>query len=550
MLFNFWKAAERPLIQAAAAGFAILLSLPASALEVTGGFSGWWGQPEQQNHGAIIAISRLPSGEKTAAVYWAHYNAGTPTWLIAQGTIEGDRIMAQVYEFDGISFMQPQSPEKNDFGEAVGTMEVRFSDCLNGRIMFDTDTVGAGEFPIGRLTDQPGAVCSGGISDDFRSDHMPREFVIALESTGVFPGARGEIEFEMRPGRADFAIGVENLPEGEYELHVGGEPRGAIEVFASDDGTAGRLGFRSPAVPGTMLLDFDPRERMIEVLAGGQVVLGAATPEQGNFMGRGPAPFEGPEDGRFETEIQLLNDGVYPDGSATARLEMLGPSAPGVPMMEFDIEVQNIPVGSYPVRVMGLERGQIEVTEIGAGQTHGEIEFRFPDAPGAMHFDFDPRGAMIEILEGATRLFSAEFPDSGTDGGFGMGMGPGMGSGMGPGMGPGMGSGVAFAEIGIELDNAGVHPAGTAEAYYEQHPMREIFRVRVTNVPEGAYELFVGGVNRGVIDVVSTPRGARGAIGFGNPPAFNELTLDFDPRGENVEIRRDGDVIFTGDFPI
>lgn len=535
--------------RAAVAGIAVSLSLTSSALEVTGGFSGWWGQPEQQNHGAIIAISRLPSGEKTAAVYWAHYNAGAPTWLIAQGTIEGDRIMAQVYEFDGISFMQPQSPE-GDFGEAVGTMEVRFSDCLNGRIIFDTDTVGAGEFPIGRLTDQPGAVCSGGISDDFRSDHMPREFVIALEPTGVFPDARGVVEFEMRPGRADFAIGVENLPEGDYELHVGGEPRGAVEVFANDDGTAGHLGFRSPAVPGTILLDFDPRDRMIEVLAGSEVVLAASTPEQGHFMGRGPVPFEGPDYGRFETEIQLFNDGVYPDGSATARLEMLGPSAPGVPMMEFNIEVLNIPVGSYPVRVMGLERGQIEVTEIGAGETHGEVEFRFPDAPGAMHFDFDPRGAMIEILEGAIHLFSAEFPDSGTDGGFGMGMGPGMGHGMGPGMGPGMDPGVWFAEIAIELDNAGVHPAGTAEAYYEQHPMREVFRVRVADVPESIYELFVGGVERGVIEVVSGPPGTHGVIGFGNPPALTEQTLEFDPRGENMEIRRNGEVIFTAEFPI
>ncbi|RFF26967.1 MULTISPECIES: hypothetical protein [unclassified Wenzhouxiangella] len=521
------------------------LSLPASALEVTGSFSGWWDQPEQQNHGAIITISRLPSGKKIAAVYWAHFDdGGEPTWMVGQGEIEGDRIRAQVYEFDGISFMQQHSPA-GDFGEVVGTMDVQFTDCLNGRVMFDTDTVGAGEFPIGRLTDQPGVACSGGISDDFRPDHMPREFVAALEPTDAFPDARGEIEFKMRPGRAEFGVQVGHLPEGEYELRIGGEPRGAIEVFASDDGTAGRIGFRSPAVPGTGLLDFDPRDRMIEVVANGELVLAALAPEQGNFMGRGPAPFQGPDDGRFETEIQLASDGVYPDGSATARLEMLGHSTRGQPAMEFDIEVRNIPSGSYPVLVMGVERGQVEVNEIGAGQTRGELEFRFPDAAGMMHFDFDPRGSIIEIMEGATRLFSAEFPDSGTDGGFGMG----MGSGMGPGMGHGMDSGVTFAEIGIELDNAGVHPAGTAEAYYEQHPMREIFRVRVANVPDGTYELFVGGTEQGVIEVASAPRGSHGVIRFGEPPAFNEQTLDFDPRGERIEIRRDGEVIFTGDFP-
>ena len=29
-----------------------------------------------------------------------------------------------------------------------------------------------------------------------------------------------------------------------------------------------------------------------------------------------------------------------------------------------------------------------------------------------------------------------------------------------------------------------------------------------------------------------------------------EMVLDFDPRGEIVEIRRDGEVIFTGELPI
>tara|TARA_Y100001933_G_scaffold263698_1_gene326218 strand:+ start:567 stop:2228 length:1662 start_codon:yes stop_codon:yes gene_type:complete len=553
MFSNFWRAAERPLVQAAAAGFAILMALPASALEVTGSFSGWWGQPEQQNHGAIIAISRLPSGEKTAAVYWAHYNAGTPTWLIAQGPIDGDRIMAQVYEFDGISFMQPQSPE-GDFGEAVGTMEVRFSDCINGRIMFDTDTVGAGEFPIARLSNQPGVACSGGISDDFAPDHMAREFVVALEPTGVVPGARGQVEFEMRPGRGGFNVDVENLPEGGYELRVGGEPRGTFEVFVTDDGTAGHLDFRSPSEPGTMLLDFDPRDRMIEVLSGNEVVLAAATPVEGHFMGRGIAPFEGPDHGRFETEIQLLNDGVYPDGSAEARMEMLGTSGAGEPMMEFDIQVRNIPVGSYSVRIGGEERGLIEVTEIGNGQTHGEIEFQFPDEVGAMHLEFDPRGAMIEILDGIARLFAAEFPSAGSDGGFGMGMGGGMGHGGGMGPGDdehsGTAPGVDFAGIAIELDNLGVHAAGSAEAVYEQHSMRTVFRVHVENVPAGLYDLFVGGAQFGAIDVVSTAQGNRGSLWFGDPAMFNEMVLDFDPRGEIVEIRRDGEVIFTGELPI
>jgi hypothetical protein len=120
---------------------------------------------------------------------------------------------------------------------------------------------------------------------------------------------------------------------------------------------------------------------------------------------------------------------------------------------------------------------------------------------------------------------------------------------MGPGMGHGPVSGVDFAGIDVELANAGVYPAASAEAEYEQHPMRVVFRVNVENAPTGAYPLLVGGIQRGVIDVISSPRGNHGTIGFGDPPAFNEFTLDFDPRGETIEIRRDGQVIFEADFP-
>jgi len=36
----------------------------ASAMEVTGGFTGWWDQPAQQNHGVILVVSELPDGAK------------------------------------------------------------------------------------------------------------------------------------------------------------------------------------------------------------------------------------------------------------------------------------------------------------------------------------------------------------------------------------------------------------------------------------------------------------------------------------------------------
>ena len=141
---------------------------PAMALEVTGSFTGWWDQPDQQNHGVIVSISQLPNGEKTGVLYWANYDEeGNPSWLIAQGGIQGDTINADLYQVDGVTFMQPRDPDA-DPAEPVGTMQVQFSNCSEGDVSFETPTVivGTGSFRISRITNQPGTNCSGGIGDD------------------------------------------------------------------------------------------------------------------------------------------------------------------------------------------------------------------------------------------------------------------------------------------------------------------------------------------------------------------------------------------------
>ncbi|MDT8449095.1 MAG: hypothetical protein RQ847_02875 [Wenzhouxiangellaceae bacterium] len=389
-----------------------LVTAPAHAIEVTGSFTGWWGQPDQQNHGVIIAVSRLPSGEKTGVLYWAHFDdMGNPSWLIAQGDIEADTIMAEVFRFDGITFMQTEDENAN-FGEAIGTMEVQFESCLEGNVEFTTDdpVVGAGEFRIERLTNQPGAVCSGGIGDDFSLDGLPEGFEIMLAPTGVIPGASGKAEFKASPGRAEFEVEINDVPAGEYELQVGGITRGLITVADTSTGD-GEIEFRSPVADADALLDFDPRDQIIDVLLDGEVVLTALTPEHGDFPGNGPPPFDVPASSSVDIELDLTNEGVYPDGSASAEFHMAGNR------VEFEIGVENIPVGAYPVFIGGIKRGDVVVTEDDdeTGETEGELEFRFPSG-GPDRFDFDPRGESIEILEGSTLLFSGDFPEGESEG--------------------------------------------------------------------------------------------------------------------------------------
>ncbi len=382
-----------------------LMASSASAQMVTGGFTGWWAQPDQQNHGLIIAISRLPSGERTGVIYWAHFDEqGNPAWLIAQGDLDDDSIDAAVFEVEGVTFMQP-AEEGSNFGEQVGTMEVSFEDCLTGQVVFETSTVGSGEFRIERLTDQPGAVCSGGIGDDQEPGTGLEEFDIDLVSTGVHVGAEGEAEFEIRPGKAEFEVEIEDLPAGEYELQVGEITRGTITVIEDGEGeTEGEIEFRSPESDDTLLLDFDPRGQIIDVLDDGVIVLTNMAPKDGVAPGQNDAPPFG--DG--EIEVDFNNDGVYPNGEAEAEFEQ------GSDEVEFEIEIENIPEGSYTVLVDGIERGQILVTADDES-TEGELEFRFPQQTGTLLLDFDPRGKLVEIFEGDVPIFHVDFPVTGGD---------------------------------------------------------------------------------------------------------------------------------------
>lgn len=509
-----------------------LISSQALALEVTGGFTGWWGQPDQQNHGVIVSISQLHSGEKTAVLYWANYDEqGKPSWLFAQGDVQGSTIQADLYQFDGITFMQPEDPNFEG-GEIIGTMDIAFNDCSSGDVDFQTinEIVGTGGFRIQRLTNQPGAGCSGGIGDDVDPGTALEEFNIDLFSTGVISGAEGEAEFEIQPGKAEFEVEIEDVPVGEYELQVGEITRGTIVVTEDDDGdTEGEIEFRSPARSGGLLLDFDPRGQNIDVLRGGVIILTSVAPDSGTTPGQGDAPTFGDS----EIEVDLINDGVYPAAEGEAELEIESDE------VNFEVEIEDVPVGSYALLVGGIERGQIQVVQDDDG-TEGEIEFRFPPSPGKLLLDFDPRGKPVEVFEGSTRIFHVDFPLSGgsddDDGGNDGGNDDGN---------------TSEVEIEIELTNTGVFPAASGEAEFEidEDGERE-FEVEIKDLPVGGYELAVGGVQRGTIQVVADDDGNKGEIEFSNPvDDDDDLLLDFDPRGQLIEIFDGETLIFTANFP-
>ncbi|NKI36605.1 hypothetical protein HFP89_15645 [Wenzhouxiangella sp. XN79A] len=525
---------------AASIGLALTaLTAPALAVEVTGSFSGWWDQPSQQNHGMIVTIAGALTGVKTGAIYWAIYDTeGNPTWLFAQGDILGDTIDARVYEVTGVNFGDPAGTNPDPVNE-IGTMQVRFTNCTTGQVDYDVNgtgtnskvIVGTGGFTIKRITNQPGAPCSGGIGDDVPRGTVPETFDIALVPTGVIPGASGDADFELRPGEVEFDVEIEDLPVGSYELRIGGVTRGTIEVVDTASGPEGELEFGSPPDADELLLDFDPRGQDIDVLDNGVIILTNVAPDVGDPPGTGTGGTP-PAFGNSEISIDLANLGVYPGGEAEADFDQESDE------VEFDVEVEDVPVGSYTLFVGGIERGTIQVVVQDDGDTEGEIEFRYPVEAGKLPLDFDPRGETVEIAEGATTLFSSVFPidgppddDDDDDGGDG-------------------GDGGIESEIREDLTNTGVYPAGSGEARWEEDDGEIDFDVEIEDVPVGGYTLRVGGVERGTIQVSDTGDGIEGEIEFGDPvDEVGELPLDFDPRGQLIEVLEGETVIFTLDFP-
>jgi hypothetical protein len=546
---------------AASIGLALTtLTAPALAVEVTGSFSGWWDQPAQQNHGMIVTIAGALTGVKTGAIYWAIYDTeGNPSWLLAQGDIIGDTIDARVYSVTGVNFGDPVGTVPDPVDE-VGTMQVRFTNCTTGQVDYDINPanpnskviVGTGGFTIKRITNQPGAPCSGGIGDDLPPGTVPESFDIALLPTGVIPGASGDADLDLDGTEVEFDVEIEDVPVGSYELQVGGVTRGTIEVVNTPSGPEGEIEFGSPPDPDELLLDFDPRGQTIDVLDNGVIVLTNVAPDIGNPPGTGtggnPPPF-----GNSEISIDLTNLGVYPGAEADADFDQDNDE------VEFEVEVEDVPVGSYTLIVGGIERGTINVVQQEGNDTEGSIEFRYPVAAGKLPLDFDPRGETIEIAELGTVLFSDTFPTEGTgdgddddgDGGGDDDGGDDDGGGDdGDGDdGDGDGGGIE-GEIREDLNNTGIYPAGSGEARWESETDDTEFDVEIEDVPVGSYTLRVGGVDRGTIQVTDTGDGIEGEIEFGNPTDdAGELPLDFDPRGALIEVLEGETVIFNLDFP-
>jgi hypothetical protein len=94
--------------------------------------------------------------------------------------------------------------------------------------------------------------------------------------------------------------------------------------------------------------------------------------------------------------------------------------------------------------------------------------------------------------------------------------------------------------IRVDLINTGEEPAADGKAEFRlKKRSRMKFKVEVEDLPPANYDLVVGGVVRGTLDVRQEPGGeVEGELQFDTKRHGNKLPLNFDPRGQLIEVVR------------
>jgi len=404
---------------------------PTDDLMVTRHFTGAWDQVDQESQGLLLEVIEQTDDTRRSVAYWYTYGADRKTaWYLGIGDLDENHIVFELYESVNVGFMQDDDPDSTPV-QSIGSMTIVFDSCDTGVVTYETDhaEVGSGSFNIVRVSEVMNTHCSGGISDDMHADAMFGEQRMELTPAREGITGSGLASYEDYPGHMEYEVEVEGLPDGDYHNYIDMQDRG---VFTVTDGH-GHLTFSSPGESGRMTMTFDPRGKLIEIHDNQGVVLSSFEnsfeeddhhhqgdgeddhnfdcqfgPGSGHGMGggMGDGMHDCVDDGEFiEIEADLVNTGVLVNAKGEAEWQM------NSDRVEFSVEIEDVPIGSYTLKVGGVTEGVIETFEMHNGGVYGRIRFRDPESYGREHLDFEPRGQKIEILQENTVILEVEFPE-------------------------------------------------------------------------------------------------------------------------------------------
>ncbi len=370
----------------------LALSGWAQAGLLTSKHTGSWYQPDQDGQGfAIEIVPGETEKEKVAVAYWYTFDEnGRPIWYFGSGPVENDQAMITLYEVSGGQFAQPGN---NVTKTEWGTLELNFSDCDNGQATYDSkkEQFGTGIIDLKRITNVYATVCTGSLVDDIPDQSPPVEIVQELNPMQGTGSGAANLELYLDHSLLD--VIAYDIPAGDYQFMVDGQPYGTLTVQDQNDGTTrGELNFASPATAGKETLTFDPRGKTLEIVDGNQQVwLSSLLPEDDNTPDTvvgDPPPFG---NARYETRLSRVSQqAMYMQASGEAQLYQASD------FVEFEVEAEHLPAGTYVLRVDGMVRGNIEAYQQ-TGQ--GKIRFRYPQQSGKELLDFNPLNKLVEVLD-------------------------------------------------------------------------------------------------------------------------------------------------------
>jgi len=215
---------------------------------------------------------------------------------------------------------------------------------------------------------------------------------VNMVNAGVDTNAKGRAEFRDRSGEQKFKVQVQRLDAGTYDLLVGGVMRAQI---VTDSKGRDEVEFKTNPEPGEdkLPLTFDPRGQLVEIKQGNTTFLSVAFPSAPPGGGGGTGT-------SIVIKTSLVNTGALPGAKGTAEYRSDGSRN------RFKVEIEKVPFGDYGLRVDSNVVGTINVAT-----NSGEVEFDTNVEPGHLPLTFDPRGKLVEVLQGSTVVLQIVFPN-------------------------------------------------------------------------------------------------------------------------------------------
>lgn len=207
----------------------------------------------------------------------------------------------------------------------------------------------------------------------------------------VGPRPRGTLKLVSGGRHASLLFTLQRLDRSPHVITANGID---IASFTPLAGGIARVRFSTNPGKNDLPLDFDPADTTFEVVLNGEVLLEFKTGDKP--IGGGATPI-----GQVEASFNRTD---ADDDASGIALMLDRPSR-----FDFDVEVENLPVGSYALLVGGNEKGQIFVS-LSSDITRGLLRFSTRSAPGKLPLTFDPRGQTIQIVKGADVFLSLTFP--------------------------------------------------------------------------------------------------------------------------------------------